>query len=353
MSNVIKQRIKELAPLYGSSSFATWHLRAILDILLRSVLEDFRFVGDLGLSETDRVRVDDTLNGLAGYYSGRSLTKQARSLPDRFSSIHSSYHSWLRFLWSDRLLSRWHLDHMNYLCKMLNKSVRRSQCIQTLFNDEEVTEQLDFLLHLADAAPGTFYHLAHATQELGTLVRSGPLHKHAISERPLARIITASAPIWRVLQRDIQTIYQLSPPLFEEFIAERLERMGLHIRQTGSTFTSDGGVDLIAWPKEGPFPFLLAVQVKHHSDQHRKVGPTPIKDMQTVVHTLPFHAGLIVTNTGFTPDAEWWASKSPGKIQLHDIESIRTWISGHSVSHTLHRFPETIQLTSRLSIDLQ
>lgn len=81
MSNVIKQRIKELAPLYGSSSFATWHLKAILDILLRSLLEDFRFVGDLGLSETDRGRVDATFNGLAGYYSATSLTKQAWSLP--------------------------------------------------------------------------------------------------------------------------------------------------------------------------------------------------------------------------------------------------------------------------------
>jgi len=139
---------------------------------------------------------------------------------------------------------------------------------------------------------------------------------------------------------------------FEDFVAERLDDMGMDVHKIGSTYTSDGGVDLIASPRGSVFPFLLAVQIKHHHRPNIKTGPAPIKDLQTVLANLPFHAGMIVTNTEFTPDAEWWASKAPGKIQLHDISSLRNWITSRYDATRLQNIPAKIQLTPRLSVDV-
>ena len=255
-------RIQELTSLYSDHSSVVWHLRVALDVLLRAVLEDLQFVGDLGLSDKDRIGSDRLFSDLATLYSNKPPTVQSRLLQDRFENIYSSYRSWIHFMKSDRALSRWHVTRLPKFCNQLNKPIRRNECVQTLFDEREVFFQIHCLLDLAINAPGTFYHLARAADRISPIARAGPLREHHIADHAVARIVTASAPIWRLLERDIQSIYKLSPQTFEEFVAERLERMGLNVKQTGSTFASDGGVDLIAWPKDGPFPYLLAIQVK-------------------------------------------------------------------------------------------
>ena len=68
------------------------------------------------------------------------------------------------------------------------------------------------------------------------------------------------------LKEDPSRLAQLSPDQFENFVADRLDRMGFDVTLTGNTFSKDGGIDLIAVPKQsGPTSFLLAAQVKHHS----------------------------------------------------------------------------------------
>jgi hypothetical protein len=90
----------------------------------------------------------------------------------------------------------------------------------------------------------------------------------------------------------------------------------------GDIFARDGGIDLIGYPRPGAcaFPFLLAVQAKHHRTA-RKTGSSEVRDFHGVLasRNSPFHMGMIVTNTSFTADAAWFASNNQTLMRLRDI----------------------------------
>jgi hypothetical protein len=65
-------------------------------------------------------------------------------------------------------------------------------------------------------------------------------------------------------------------------IANRLENMGLSVQLVGDVNRKDGGVDIIAYPNRGcGFPFLLAIQAKHHRSS-RKTGAPDVRDFHGV-----------------------------------------------------------------------
>lgn len=123
-------------------------------------------------------------------------------------------------------------------------------------------------------------------------------------------------------------IYELTPQVFEELICDRLQAMNLGVQRVGGhTYRKDGGIDIVAWPQTTPFPFLMAIQVKHHRSPQRKTGPGPVRDLLGVVQTHPFSAGVLVTNTTFTPDAKWTAEQMPMLVHLRDIQDVERWLS--------------------------
>ena len=141
------------------------------------------------------------------------------------------------------------------------------------------------------------------------------------------QLVSATPYILEMLRKDYSYIHQLPPDKFEVLICDRLSQMGLDVQQVGSTYARDGGVDIIATPSGlTPFPYLLAVQVKHHRSPKRKTGPTPVKEFQSVIASLPFQAGVIVTSTSFTPNAHWVASHRPHIVRLRDMHDLKRWI---------------------------
>lgn len=120
-------------------------------------------------------------------------------------------------------------------------------------------------------------------------------------------------------------IESLTPEKFQYLIADRLEQWGLEVQLVGKINRKDGGIDLIAYPRSG-LPFLLAVQAKHH----RRGGPTGVESIRefhgalTSTHS-PFHMGMLVTNTRFTPDATWFAEQNRRLLRLRDLEHLRRW----------------------------
>ncbi len=149
-------------------------------------------------------------------------------------------------------------------------------------------------------------------------------------------------------------LLHLPPDKFEDLICERLHKMGFLVDKVGSgTYSKDGGIDIVAVPKDVPFPFLLAVQVKHHKTFNRKTGSRDVRDLLGVLNNSPFHAGLLVTNTTFTPDAQWLAKQREGLVRLRDFEDISKWL----VDNFLHgydwrEFPNTIEICPGVRIDL-
>ncbi len=71
--------------------------------------------------------------------------------------------------------------------------------------------------------------------------------------------------------RRSRTLKTLSPDKFQRLIADRLEGMGFGVQLVGNVYAKDGGVDIIASPdpRVMPFPFLLAVQAKHHHTDNK------------------------------------------------------------------------------------
>jgi hypothetical protein len=134
---------------------------------------------------------------------------------------------------------------------------------------------------------------------------------------------------------------ELSAEEFEDFVADRLRAMNFSIQKVGGTYERDGGIDFLAVPNAAPIPYLLAVQVKH-SRSGRSVGPSVVRELGGVLTAQPIDVGLIVTNTRFTPDAQWVAREMPKLMRLRDATDLQRWLQnefgGEDVFDELPRF---------------
>jgi Restriction endonuclease len=169
------------------------------------------------------------------------------------------------------------------------------------------------------------------------------------------QLVDISDTIWTRILANPDELFRLNPPQFEEFVLERLRAMGLDAQPVGKTFRKDGGIDIIFTPpRTFPFPFLGAVQAKHHRDPRYKVGPRPVRELEGVLAAnRHFAAGMIVTNTTFTPDAKDFAKRSPSSLRLRDFQDLRRWIADNFTDDAEWReIPNRIQLCDGISIDL-
>jgi len=122
-------------------------------------------------------------------------------------------------------------------------------------------------------------------------------------------------------------IHSITPSEFEEFICDRLFAMGFEPRRVGETNRKDGGIDIVFWPRQfGAFPLLGAAQVKHHRDPLKKEGPTTVREFAGTIAGHGFNAGLLITNTSFSPDAEWFAREHAKLLRLRGFSDIRRWL---------------------------
>jgi len=126
------------------------------------------------------------------------------------------------------------------------------------------------------------------------------------------------------LQSDPSLIHQLSPEELEILICDRLAAMGFEPKRVGAMNRKDGGVDILFWPRlKSAFPFLGAAQVKHHRDPKDKVGSPTVREFAGTIAGQPINAGLLVTNTSFSPDAEWFAREHAKLVRLRGLTDIR------------------------------
>ena len=184
--------------------------------------------------------------------------------------------------------------------------------------------------------------------------RRGMADETLVDSRKRICVVDVAAQLVEVLKTSPEVLYEITPSAFEDLICNRLLRMGFGIQRVGSsTYQKDGGINIICWPKECLFPFLLAVQVKHHKTKSFKTGPTPVRELISVLGSLPFNAGMLVTNTTFTPDARWLADKMPHLIKLRDIADLRRWISDNFLHECGWReLPATIEVCPGVEVHL-
>jgi restriction endonuclease Mrr len=150
-------------------------------------------------------------------------------------------------------------------------------------------------------------------------------------------------------------IHRITPEQFEEFICDRLSAMGLEPKRVGHTNRKDGGVDIVFWPRSSSaFPFLGAAQVKHHRDPSAKEGPPNVRDFAGVLAGHVFNAGILVTNTSFSADAQWFAREHARLLRLREFKDIRRWMFDIFDDDAEWReIPKSIELCPGLVIDLK
>jgi hypothetical protein len=150
-------------------------------------------------------------------------------------------------------------------------------------------------------------------------------------------------------------MFEITPGTFELLIAERLEKMGYSVRITGATSARDGGIDIVAVPNSGDFSaFLLAVQVKHHMDPKCKTGRIPV-DRLLSWRGSDFKMALLVTNTSFTKDALWVASRDDNKefLRLRGFNDLGRWLQDNFWSEEGWReLPKRITVAPGITIDV-
>lgn len=181
--------------------------------------------------------------------------------------------------------------------------------------------------------------------------QSVDLDPHADGHRVI--LLSATQELVRALHRDIALIHKITPEQFELLICDRLDAMGHEVRRTGHTFAKDGGIDIVAWPKRSSVPFLLGVQVKHRRNSTSALGPKPVKDLLAVLGSAPFDAGMLVTNTTFTPDARWWSKHGSRVVRLRELEDLRKWVEDNFLDGSFREMPEEIELAPGVVIRLR
>jgi len=190
---------------------------------------------------------------------------------------------------------------------------------------------------------------------------SGPLHrwceKLGLISRGGPTIVTSvdvTPQLLAFLREDPHRLSELTPSQFEHLIANLLDQMGFDVSLTGSTSMRDGGIDLIAIPKtRGVASLLLAAQVKHHSSETR-TGRAAV-DRLLAWKDGAFRIGLLVTNTGFTRDALWVATKDENRafMRLRDFEDLKRWLSDNFWSEEEWReIPSTIELAPGVTVKI-
>lgn len=170
---------------------------------------------------------------------------------------------------------------------------------------------------------------------------------------PRVELVELTPRIIRLLADDPEYLFRLSPPSFEDLICNRLDAMGFDVQRVGHTYRKDGGVDIFAWQRTSPLPCLMAVQVKHVRDNSTRIGPSIVRDFSGAVRTHGFNAGLLVTNTTFTPDAAWFAAQQPLLLRLRDMADLQRWLREEYLQEQDWReLPRTIELCPGVVISL-
>ncbi|MBS0195455.1 MAG: restriction endonuclease [Planctomycetes bacterium] len=139
------------------------------------------------------------------------------------------------------------------------------------------------------------------------------------------RVYTLSRDLLRAIELDPSKLHFITPAQFEEWIADRLFKMGYDVYLTGKVHTPDGGVDLIARPRNLALSGLLAVQVKHRRGGADSVGPDVVERLASFQNST-FSMGLVATNARFTNQAKWVAAtRTKLFMRLREYSHLASW----------------------------
>ncbi len=167
--------------------------------------------------------------------------------------------------------------------------------------------------------------------------------------------IDISQALYHRLIADPAELLNLTAERFEHLVAERLTAMGMTAKIMGHVNARDGGIDIVFFPRgPGAFPFFGAVQVKHHRSIRKTTGPDVVRLTAEAVSRHRFNVGMVVTNTRFTPDAQWFAESYPALLRLRDFDDLMRWFRGNfSDEREWREIPKILKLCRGVEIKIR
>ncbi len=150
--------------------------------------------------------------------------------------------------------------------------------------------------------------LSHATKS----------YKHIISD-----IREVSDELLQRLVKEPKLLYELSPRLFEQVVAELLSRMGYEVTLTPAS--RDGGKDVYAASQNHLGSFLYIVECKKYAPDN-PVGVALVRQLYGVVQAEKATAGILATTSFFTKDAKEFQGQAAFQISLQDYLGIQKWL---------------------------
>lgn len=209
----------------------------------------------------------------------------------------------------------------------------------------------------SDPGPKDQYSGRLRVQAIRVLEANRPqgFRESAALEPLRVELVSISSVLWQQLQTDASTVHQLSPEQFEELICDRLFAMGFEPKRVGAANARDGGIDIVFWPRASvPFPFLAAAQVKHHRNLQRKESPATVREFAAAISGHPFNAGLLVSNTSFSADAQWFARERAKLVRLRGFDDVRRWLLGKFNDEAEWReIPRSIELCPGVVVNIR
>lgn len=139
----------------------------------------------------------------------------------------------------------------------------------------------------------------------------------------VAEITTVSEGLLRKLSEEPKLLYELSPRLFEEVVAEMFERQGYNVTLT--PISRDGGKDIYVATKNMLGSFLYLVECKKYSPDN-PVGVGLVRQLYGVVQAEKATAGILATTSFFTKDAKEFQQQLAYQLSLQDYFGVQQWL---------------------------
>jgi restriction system protein len=136
-------------------------------------------------------------------------------------------------------------------------------------------------------------------------------------------VTTVSDDLLKNLLENPKLLYDLSPRLFEEVVAESFRRQGYEVTLTPAI--KDGGKDIYVASKNLLGSFLYIVECKKYSPDN-PVGVGLIRQLYGVVQAEKATAGILATTSFFTKGAMEFQQQVAFHISLQDYWGIQKWL---------------------------
>jgi HJR/Mrr/RecB family endonuclease len=123
--------------------------------------------------------------------------------------------------------------------------------------------------------------------------------------------------------RKAAEVYNLSARQFEELVAELFDERGYKVELTQQT--RDGGKDLIILDHCDIGNFMIYAECKRYAP-NRPVGVSVISDLVGRISADRATAGMVITSSYFSPDAQVFQSKFEHQMSLIDFVKLSSMI---------------------------